>query len=221
MADARSPIRAPDTSCSQATASSTRLRTSARSPLVGRSVLPRVIACARDPSNLSHHSDRGGCLVRVHQFTALVLWCAEAKKALAFPTHSFSFSSSRTRRRRAVISASISRGSGRPSRIAWCASRSSVTHRPTTDSSQSSIPGHRHDRGPQSNTKDATSRQHSGVKRRREPLTGTSLAAGTRTRFTKCQQHHPKPTSTCEHICPTIAISNNLRLEPHSHLCAS
>lgn len=148
MADARSPIRAPDTSCSQATASSTRLRTSARSPLVGRSVLPRVIACARDPSNLSHHSDRGGCLVRVHQFTALVLWCAEAKKALAFPTHSFSFSSSRTRRRRAVISASISRGSGRPSRIAWCASRSSVTHRPTTDSSQSSIPGHRHDRGP-------------------------------------------------------------------------
>lgn len=148
MADARSPIRAPDTSCSQATTSSTRLRTSARSPLVGRSVLPRVIACARDPSNLSHHSDRGGCLVRVHQFTALVLWCAEAKKALAFPTHSFSFSSSRTRRRRAVISASISRGSGRPSRIAWCASRSSVTHRPTTDSSQSSIPGHRHDRGP-------------------------------------------------------------------------
>ena len=148
MADARSPIRAPDTSCSQATASSTRLRTSARSPLVGRSVLPRVIACARDPSNLSHHSDRGGCLVRVHQFTALVLWCAEAKKALAFPTHSFSFSSSRTRRRSAVISASISRGSGRPSRAAWRRSRSSVTHQPTTDSTQPSIPSHRRDRQP-------------------------------------------------------------------------
>ena len=148
MADARSPIRAPDTSCSQATASSTRLRTSARSPLVGRSVLPRVIACARDPSNLSHHSDQGGCLVRVHQFTALVLWCAEAKKALAFPTHSFSFSSSRTRRRSAVISASISRGSGRPSRTAWRRSRSSVTHQPTTDSTQPSIPSHRRDRQP-------------------------------------------------------------------------
>ena len=50
----------------------------------GTLVFPRVVACARAPSNLSHHSDRGGRLVRVHQFTALVLWCPEAKKALAF-----------------------------------------------------------------------------------------------------------------------------------------
>ena len=64
----------PETSCSQATASSKRLPASARSPRVGRSVFPRVIACARDPSNLSHHSDRGGSLLRVHQFKALVLW---------------------------------------------------------------------------------------------------------------------------------------------------
>ena len=28
--------------------------------------------------------------MRVHQFTALVLWCPEAKKALAFPKNSFS-----------------------------------------------------------------------------------------------------------------------------------
>jgi len=62
-----------------------------------------------------------------------VLWCTEAKKALAFPKNSLSFSSSRTRRRNAAISASSSRGSGRPSRAA-CRSRSSVTHRPTTDS---------------------------------------------------------------------------------------
>jgi hypothetical protein len=53
-------------------------------------------------------------LVRVHQFKALVLWCPDAKKALAFPKNSYSFSNSRTRRLGAVISASISRGSGRP-----------------------------------------------------------------------------------------------------------
>ena len=31
------------------------------------------------------------------------------------------------------------------------------------------------------------------VKRRRVPITGTSLAAGTHSRLTKCQQHKPKP----------------------------
>jgi len=30
--------------------------------------------------------------VRVHQLKALVFWCTEAKKALAFPKNSFSFS---------------------------------------------------------------------------------------------------------------------------------
>lgn len=154
----------PDTSCSQATASSTRLRTSARSPLVGRSVFPRVIACARDPSNLSHHSDRGGSLVRVHQFKALVLWCRDAKKALAFPKNSFSFSNSRTRRRRAVISDSISRGSGRPSRTAWHRPRSSVTHRSTTDSPSPQSRATDAIVDPVSNTKDATSRRYSGEK---------------------------------------------------------
>ena len=146
---------------------------------------PRVIACARDPSNLSHHSDRGGSLVRVHQFTALVLWCPEVKKALAFPTNSFSFSSSRTRRRRAVISASISRESGRRSRTAWRRSRSSVTpahHRFT----QPSIPSHRRDRRPRIQHQSRNITTILRHKRRRVPITGTSLAAGTRTRFTKC-----------------------------------
>ena len=41
-----------------------------------------------------------------------------AKKALAFPKNSFSFSSSRTRRLGAVFAASSSRGLGRPSRAA-------------------------------------------------------------------------------------------------------
>ena len=44
---------------------------------------------------------------------------------------------------------------------------------------------------PVSNTRLATSRRHSGVKRRRVPRTGTSLSAGTHTRLTKCQQHKP------------------------------
>ena len=52
--------------------------------------------------------------MRVHQFKALVFWCRNAKKALAFPKNSFSLSSWRTRRRKAVISASISRGSQVP-----------------------------------------------------------------------------------------------------------
>ena len=131
--------------------------------------------------------------MRVHQFKALVLWCPEAKKALAFPKNSFSFSSWRTRRRRAVISASISRGSGRPCSAAWRRSRSSLTHRPTTDSPSPTSRATDAIVDPVSNTKDATSRRYSGVKRRRVPITGTSLAAGTHTRFTKYQQHQPKP----------------------------
>ena len=134
--------------------------------------------------------------MRVHQFKALVFWCRDAKKALAFPTNSFSFSSSRTRRRRAVISASISRGSGRPCWAAWRRSRSSVTHRPTTDSPSPKSRATDAIVDPVSNTRHATSRRYSGVKRRRVPITGTSLSAGTHTRFTKCQQHQPKPKAT-------------------------
>ena len=131
--------------------------------------------------------------MRVHQLKALVFWCRDAKKALAFPKNSFSFSSSRTRRRKAVISASISRGSGRPSRAAWRRSRSSLTHRPTTDSPSPQPRATDAIVDPVSNTKDATSRRYSGVKRRRVPITGTSLSAGTHTRLTKCQQHKPNP----------------------------
>ena len=134
--------------------------------------------------------------MRVHQFKALVFWCRDAKKALAFPKNSFSFSNSRTRRRRAVISASISRGSGRPCWAAWRLSRSSLTHRPTTDSPSPKSRATDAIVDPVSNTRHATSRRYSGVKRRRVPITGTSLSAGTRTRFTKCQQHQPKPTAS-------------------------
>ena len=35
--------------------------------------------------------------MRVHQFKPLVFWCPDAKKALAFPKNSFSFSRWRTR----------------------------------------------------------------------------------------------------------------------------
>ena len=55
--------------------------------------------------------------MRVHQFKALVLWCPDAKKALAFPTSSFSFSSSRTRRRN---------GSDLSFHLAWV--RTALTH---------------------------------------------------------------------------------------------
>ena len=123
-----------------------------------------------------------------------MFWCRDAKKALAFPKNSFSFSNSRTRRRRAVISASISRGSGHPCWAAWRRSRSSLTHRPTTDSPSPTSRATDAIVDPVSNTRHATSRRYSGVKRRREPITGTSLSAGTRTRFTKCQQHQPKPS---------------------------
>ena len=131
--------------------------------------------------------------MRVHQFKPLVFWCTEAKKALAFPKNSFSFSNWRTRRLGAVISASISRGSGRACSAAWRLSRSILTHRPTTVSPSPQSRATDAIDDPVSNTKDATSRRYSGVKRRRVPIPGTSLAAGTRTRFTKCQQHKPKP----------------------------
>lgn len=135
-----------------------------------------------------------GILVRVHQFEPLVLSCADAKKALAFPTSSFSFSSWRTRRHPVVISASVSRGSGRPSRAAWRRSRSGVTHRPATDSPSRTSWATDAIEDPVSDTRAATSRRYSGVKRRRERIPGTSLSAGTHTRFTKYQQHQPKPT---------------------------
>ena len=76
---------------------------------------------------------------------------------------------------------------------------------------QPSIPSHRRDRKPVSNTKDATSRRYSGVKRRRVPMTGTSLVVGTHTRFTKCQQHQPKPTlkkSTSASLEPNLPKSH-------------
>ena len=132
--------------------------------------------------------------MRVHQLKALVFWCTEAKKALAFPKNSFSFSSWRTLRRNAVISASSSRGSGRPCAAAWRLSRSSVTHRPTTDSPSPQSRATDAIVDPVSSSRLATSRRYSGVKRRRVPITGTSLSAGTHTRLTKCQQHQPNPT---------------------------
>lgn len=122
-----------------------------------------------------------------------MLWCTEAKKALAFPKNSLSFSSSRTRRLGTVISASSSRGSGRPCAAAWRRSRSSLTHRPTTDSPSPQSRATDAIEDPVSNTRLATSRRYSGVKRRRVPITGTSLSAGTHTRLTKCQQHKPNP----------------------------
>ena len=48
-------------------------------------------------------------------------------------------------------------------------------------------------KSPISNTRPATSRRYSDVKRRRVPITGTSLSADTRTHLTKYQQHHPNP----------------------------
>ena len=134
--------------------------------------------------------------MRVHQFKPLVFWCPDAKKALAFPKNSFSFSSWRTRRRNAVISASISRGSGHPCSAAWCHSRSSLTHRPTTDSPTPTSRTTDAIKDPVSNTRVETSRQYSGAKRRQVPITGTSLSAGTHTRLMKCQQHQPKSNPT-------------------------
>ena len=148
-------------------------------------------ACPLKPEPSQRSRRKPSASSAVHSAGVVV---TEAKKALAFPKNSFSFSSSRTRRRTAVISASISRGSGRPSRTAWRRSRSSVTHRPTTDSPSPQSRATDAIVDPVSNTKDATSRRYSGVKRRRETITGTSLAAGTRTRLTKCQQHQPKPS---------------------------
>ena len=146
-----------------------------------------------------------------------MFWCRDAKKALAFPKNSFSFSSSRTLRRGAVFSASSSRGSGRPCAAAWRRSRSSLTHRPTTDSPSPQSRATEAIEDPVSNTRLATSRRYSGVKRRRVPITGTSLSAGTHTRLTKCQQHKPNPTRLhqyagryCQsrHICIQAAMED-------------
>ena len=155
--------------------------------------------------------------MRVHQFKALVFWCTEAKKALAFPKNSFSFSSWRTLRRNAVISASISRGSGRPCAAAWRRSRSSLTHRPTTDSPSPKSRATDAIVDPVSNTRLATSRRYSGVKRRRVPITGTSLSAGTHTRLTKCQQYKPNPKRESKSVRwarlqKTYEIASSLRV---------
>ena len=69
-----------------------------------------------------------------------------------------------------------------------------MTHRPTTDSPSPQSRATDPIKDPVSNTRLATSRRHSGVKRRRVPITDTSLSAGTHTRLTKCQQHKPNPT---------------------------
>ena len=148
-----------------------------------------------------------------------MFWCRDAKKALAFPKNSFSFSSSRTLRRRAVISASISRGSGRPCAAAWRRSRSSLTHRPTTDSPSPKSRATDAIEDPVSNTRDATSRRYSGVKRRRVPITGTSLSAGTHTRLTKCQQHQPKPKlsgQSCDSGSFEAQLSDRPADRPHT-----
>ena len=96
----------------------------------------------------------------------------------------------------AVITASISRGSGRPSHTAWRRSRSSVTHRPTTDSPSPTSRATDAIADPVPDTRHATSRRYSGIKRPRVPIPGTSLSAGTHTRFTKRQQQQPKPIAT-------------------------
>ena len=147
------------------------------------------------------------------------------EEGAGFSQNAFSFSSSRTRRRRAVISASISCGSGRPCSAAWRLSRSSLTHRPTTDSPSPKSRATDAIEDPVSNTRHATSRRYSGVKRRRVPITGTSLSAGTHTRFTKCQQHQPKPnpqspastrppTPTCEELEILTSAASTFDLDP-------
>ena len=114
----------------------------------------------------------------------LVLWCPDAKKAMAFPTNSFSFSNSRTHRRNAVISASISRGSGRPCSAAWRLSRSILTHRPITVSPSPTSRATDAIDDPVSNTRVATSRRYSCVKRRRVPIKAPHSPQA-HTRFTK------------------------------------
>ena len=142
--------------------------------------------------------------MRVHQFKPLVLWCPDAKKALAFPTNSFPFSSSRTRRRNTVISASISRGSGPPALTAWRRSRSSLTHQPTTDSPSPQSRATNAIVDPVSNTKVTTSRRYTCVKQRREPITGTSLSAGTRSVNNTRQS-------------PQVRFGTSRRLAEHGH----
>ena len=79
----------------------------------------------------------------------------------------------------------------------------SLTHRPTTDSPSPKSRATDAIEDPVSNTRHATSRRYSGVKRRRVPIPRTSLSAGTHTRLTKCQRHQPKPINlftSDEHI---------------------
>lgn len=148
MADARSPIRAtrhlvfPGHRLIHTPA---RQRTLTPCRTLGISTRHSLRACPLKPEP-SQRSRRKPSASSAVQTAGVVVMRRE--EGAGFPTNSFSFSSSRTRRRTAVISASISRGSGRPSRTAWRRTRSSVTHRPTTDSTQPSIPSHRRDRRP-------------------------------------------------------------------------
>jgi len=135
------------------------------------------------------------------------------EEGTGFPQNSFSLSSSRTRRRKAVISASISRGSGRPPRTAWRLSRSNVTHRPTTDSPS-----------PQSRDTDAICRPR--IQHQTRNITTilrriTTTSSHTRhlifrrqhTRLTKCQQHQPEPSSSSR----TSTSTRNPNQHPATH----
>ena len=134
MADARSPIRAtrhlvfPGHRLIHTPA---HQRTLTPCGTLGISTRHSLRACPLKPEP-SQRSRRKPSASSAVQTAGVVVMRRE--EGAGFPTNSFSFSSSRTRQRTAVISASISRGSGRPSRTAWRRTRSSVTHRPTTDS---------------------------------------------------------------------------------------
>ena len=145
MADARSPIGAtghlvfPGRRLIQTPAHQRGLTP------VGRSVFPRVIACGRDPYNLGHHSDRVGspCARPSVQSAGVVV--PRREEGAGFPTSSFSFFSSRTRRRN---------GSDHSFHLAWI--RTALTHSlaplalecdPPAHHrfTQPHIPSHRHD----------------------------------------------------------------------------
>ena len=144
MADARSPIRAtrhlvfPGHRLIHTPA---HQRTLTPCGTLGISTRHSLRACPLKPEP-SQRSRRKPSASSAVQTAGVVVMRRE--EGAGFPTNSFSFSSSRTRQRTALISASISRGSGRPSRTAWRRTRSSVTHRLT----QPSIPSHRRDRRP-------------------------------------------------------------------------
>ena len=179
MADARSPIRAtrhlvfPGHRLIHTPA---HQRTLTPCGTLGISTRHSLRACPLKPEP-SQRSRRKPSASSAVQTAGVVVMRRE--EGAGFPTNSFSFSSSRTRRRTAVISASISRGSGRPSRTAWRRTHSSVTHRPTTDSPSPQSRATDAIADPVSNTRHATSRRYSGVKRRRVPITGTPRSADT------------------------------------------